>query len=230
MSTDSTKSGLGHPKQTPAPSRDHDDTQLTAWALPDPGTTLLPIARAAISTALGRSHLAQEDAVWLQELGASFVTLTQRGQLRGCIGTLEARRPLLADVKANAVAAALRDPRFLPLAVAELEYTEIEVSLLSPMQAMHFDSEAHALTQLQPGIDGVVLEFQHFRSTFLPQVWEQLPTAPEFMSHLKRKAGLPADFWAKGLRLQRYGVRKWKEKDLRPAAHALAGATGRGKP
>lgn len=225
MSTDSTQLA-----PTPALSAGHDETQHAAWGLADPGTILLPIARAAISTALGRTRVAAEDAVWLQELGASFVTLTQQGQLRGCIGTLEARRSLLADVKANAVAAALRDPRFLPLAVTELEYTEIEVSLLSPMRAMHFDSEAHALAQLRPGIDGVVLEFQHYRSTFLPQVWEQLPSAPEFMAHLKRKAGLPADFWAKGMRLQRYGVRKWKEKDLHPAAHVLAGATVFGRP
>lgn len=177
----------------------------------NPGKTLLPIARASISAALGRTHEAGEDAVWLQELGACFVTLTQQGQLRGCIGTLEARRSLLADVKANALAAAFRDPRFSPLAVAELDATEIEVSLLSPMQAMRFDSEAHALAQLQPGIDGIVLEFERYRSTFLPQVWEQLPTAPEFIAHLKHKAGLPTDFWAEGMRLHRYTVSKWKE-------------------
>ena len=181
-----------------------------------PGKTLLPIARAAISTALGRPHQATESAVWLQELGACFVTLTQQGQLRGCIGTLEARRTLLADIKANAVAAALHDPRFAPLVATELLHTEIEVSLLSPMQAMRFDSEAHALAQLQPGIDGVVLEFERYRSTFLPQVWEQLPTACEFMTHLKRKAGLPPDFWAIGVRLSRYTVSQWKEADLVP--------------
>lgn len=188
----------------------------------NPGTTLLPIARAAISSALGRSHAAAEDAVWLQELGACFVTLTQQGQLRGCIGTLEARHSLLADVKANALAAALRDPRFAPLRATELEHTEIEVSLLSPMQAMRFDSEAHALAQLQPGIDGVVLEFERYRSTFLPQVWEQLPTASEFIAHLKHKAGLPPDFWASGMRLQRYTVSKWKETDLAPNPAAAA--------
>ncbi len=177
----------------------------------NPGTTLLPIARASISAALGRTLEVAEDAVWLQELGACFVTLTQRGQLRGCIGTLEARRSLLVDVKANAVSAALRDPRFSPLTATELAQTEIEVSLLSPMQAMRFDSEAHALAQLQPGIDGVVLEFDRYRSTFLPQVWEQLPTASEFITHLKHKAGLPPDFWAEGVRLSRYTVSKWKE-------------------
>lgn len=191
MSTDSTKS---------APDSDES------------GAILLPIARAAISTALGRTLEAAEDAVWLQELGACFVTLTQQEQLRGCIGTLEARCSLLTDLKSNAVAAALHDPRFLPLAVTELEHTEIEVSLLSPMQAMRFDSEADALSQLQPGVDGVVFEFERYRSTFLPQVWEQLPTATEFIAHLKHKAGLSPDFWAKGVRLHRYGVRKWKER------------------
>jgi len=175
------------------------------------GSTLLPIARAAISTALGHPIAAAEDAVWLQELGASFVTLTQQGQLRGCIGTLEAHRPLLIDVKSNAVNAATRDPRFRPLTAAELSVTEIEVSVLSPMQAMRFDSEEHALAQLRPGIDGVVLEFDRYRSTFLPQVWEQLPTASEFIAHLKRKAGLPVEFWAVGMRLSRYTVSKWKE-------------------
>jgi len=177
----------------------------------NPGTTLLPIARASISTALGRSLKATEDAPWLQEPGASFVTLTQQGQLRGCIGTLEARRSLLADVKANAVAAALRDPRFAPLALTELAHTEIEVSMLSPMHPMQFEDEAHALAQLHPGIDGVVFEFERYRSTFLPQVWEQLPSAPEFIAHLKHKAGLRPDFWAKGVRLHRYTVRKWRE-------------------
>lgn len=179
----------------------------------DLGKILLPIARASISTALGNSLEAAEDAEWLQGLGASFVTLTQQGQLRGCIGSLEARRSLLVDVKMNAVAAALRDPRFSPLTISELDHTEVEVSLLSPMQAMRFDSEAHALDQLQPGVDGVLLEFDRYRSTFLPQVWEQLPTASEFIAHLKQKAGLPPGFWADGVRLSRYTVSKWKESE-----------------
>ena len=187
---------------------------MSTEAQPDPrGAVLLPIARAAISTALGQAQQADEEAAWLQQPGACFVTLTQRGQLRGCIGSLQPYRSLLADVKANALAAALQDPRFRPLPRAELATTRVEVSVLSPMQAMHFDSEAHALAQLQPGIDGVVFEFAGHRSTFLPQVWEQLPSAREFMAHLKQKAGLPPDFWADGVRLQRYAVHKWKEQE-----------------
>jgi uncharacterized protein len=181
------------------------------------GHTLLPIARASIARTLGRSLAASETAPWLLDPGACFVTLTQQGELRGCIGSLEARRPLLVDVKANAVAAAFRDPRFSPLVVNELEHTEIEISLLSPMQALTFAGEAEALAQLRPGVDGVVFEFGARRSTFLPQVWEQLPDTQEFMAHLKRKAGLPASFWAAEVRLQRYTVSKWKESDLASA-------------
>lgn len=181
-------------------------------AAPDnAGDTLLPIARAAISAALGHPVEVDENVPWLRELGACFVTLTQHRQLRGCIGSLEAHRALLADVKSNAVGAALRDPRFLPLSRAELADTEIEVSLLSRLQTMAFESEAHALSQLRPGVDGVVFECGRYRSTFLPQVWEQLPTAREFMAHLKRKAGLASDFWSAGVRLQRYTVSKWQE-------------------
>ncbi|MDO8771713.1 MAG: AmmeMemoRadiSam system protein A [Burkholderiaceae bacterium] len=186
----------------------------------NPGTALLSLARASISAALGRPLEVAEAAVWLQELGASFVTLTQQGQLRGCIGTLAAHRALLVDVKENAVSAALRDPRFQPLTATELAHTDIEVSLLSQMKPMCFDSEAHALAQLQPGVDGVLLEFAGYRSTFLPQVWEQLPTASEFIAHLKHKAGLPPAFWAEGVRLSRYTVRKWKETDILPHINA----------
>jgi len=177
------------------------------------GRVLLPIARAAISTALGLVHRADEDASWLKEEGACFVTLTQSQQLRGCIGTLEAHRPLLADVKANAQAAAMRDPRFSPLTAAELDRTEIEVSVLSAMQALQFTDETEALAQLQPGVHGVVFEFGRHRSTFLPQVWEQLPSVVEFMTHLKYKAGLSANFWAEEVKLSCYTVSKWKESD-----------------
>lgn len=182
------------------------------------GRVLLPLARAAINRAFGRSHAADDTAPWLRTPGACFVTLTQDEQLRGCIGTLEAHRPLLADVRANALAAAFHDPRFAPLAAHELEGTEVEVSLLSPMQTLHFGSEADALAQLRPGVDGVVFQYGPRRSTFLPQVWEQLPGTNDFMAQLKRKAGLPADFWHAEVRLQRYTVAKWKERELRLAS------------
>lgn len=178
----------------------------------DRGDVLLPIARAAISkTLVLPHHEADESAPWLFAHGACFVTLTQHGELRGCIGTLEAHRPLLHDVKANAVAAALHDPRFPPLTQAELFHTAVEVSLLTPPEPMEFFSEKDALAQLRPEVDGVIFEYKRYRSTFLPQVWEQLPSPREFMAHLKHKAGLPIDFWSPEVRLSRYTVEKWKE-------------------
>lgn len=178
------------------------------------GRVLLPIARASIESALGKTRSAEEQHGWLQEPGATFVTLTQNGALRGCIGTLEARRTLLQDVKANAQAAAFQDPRFAPLAARELEFTEVEVSLLSAMQPLRFASEDDALDKLKPYIHGVVFEYGRYRSTFLPQVWEQLPQVGEFMAHLKYKAGLSPDFWADEVRISTYTVAKWKESDL----------------
>lgn len=178
------------------------------------GQILLPIARAAITQQFGQILPVNEGGNWLQEHRACFVTLTQHEQLRGCIGTLEAHRSLLADVKANALAAAFHDPRFPPLTKAELNYTEVEVSLLSVMQDMTFVSEEDALAQLRPEIDGIVFEYGRYRSTFLPQVWEQLPDPVEFMAHLKHKAGLNPRFWAEDVKLYRYTVSKWKERDL----------------
>lgn len=177
------------------------------------GKILLPIARAAIARALGVPLAADESAPWLSEPGACFVTLTQENELRGCIGTLRAHRSLLDDVKSNAVSAAMRDPRFTPLRAEELDMTAIEISLLSPIQAMDIRNEADALSQLRAGIDGVVFEYMQRGSTFLPQVWEQLPQPREFLAQLKRKAGLPGDFWAEGIRLSRYTVTKWREQD-----------------
>lgn len=179
----------------------------------DAGARLLPIARASIATALGRSVFADEGSLWLQESAACFVTLTQGGDLRGCIGSLEARRTLLADVKANALAAAFHDPRFAPLTDRELDVTQIEVSVLSAAQTLDFSDEAEALAQLRPFVDGIVFEYGRNRSTFLPQVWEQLPNPAEFLAQLKRKAGLPGNFWAEGVKLQRYTVLKWTESD-----------------
>lgn len=142
----------------------------------------------------------------LQKPGACFVTLTLNGQLRGCIGSLEAHRALGDDLRSNALAAALRDPRFPPLTAAELPAIRIEVSLLGAPQPLAFTDEADALAKLRPGIDGVILTAGGRRATFLPQVWEQLPDPAEFIGRLKQKAGLPANYWGPDVRLATYPV------------------------
>jgi uncharacterized protein len=177
------------------------------------GNVLLQIARAEISRTLNVSCAADETAPWLAEHRACFVTLTQSGELRGCIGSLQAHRPLLADLKSNAVSAALRDPRFTPLTIDELDITTVEVSLLSESQEMQVRGEADALAQLRPEVDGIIFEYGRYRSTFLPQVWESLPQPRQFLAMLKRKAGLPDDFWAEGVKLSRYTVTKWSEAE-----------------
>ena len=177
----------------------------------DPGPALLVRARNAIAAHLGQPTQEEADHPALASPAASFVTLTQGGALRGCIGSLEAHRPLDQDVRANAVAAAFRDPRFPPLTLAELPRTRVEVSLLTAPVPMLFSSEEDALRQLRPNVDGIILIAGHRRSTFLPQVWEQLPEPRQFLAHLKQKAGLPADWWSSEVQLQRYEVRKWKE-------------------
>ena len=182
------------------------------------GTVLLPIARAAIARALHVPLTADESAPWLAEHGACFVTLMQSGELRGCIGSLEAHRSLLEDVKNNAVSAALHDPRFTPLSAKELDITVIEISLLSPSQEMQVRDEADALAQMRPGVDGIIFEYGRYRSTFLPQVWEDLAQPRQFLGMLRRKAGLPENFWADGVKLSRYTVQKWSESELVRAA------------
>jgi len=177
------------------------------------GDALLIRARNAIAETLGLPTVPEPPAEALEENGAVFVTLTQNGELRGCIGSLEAWRPLDADVRANAKAAAFSDPRFPPLGRDELPKTRVEVSLLSPPAPLHFTSEEDAVRQLRPGLDGVILECAGRRGTFLPQVWDSLPERRLFMNHLKRKAGLPADYWVPAIKLSRYEVRKWKEAE-----------------
>ena len=187
-------------------------TEATPILLPDnAGNVLLPLARTAIAREFGKTHRAVEDAAWLRELGACFITLTCEKKLRGCIGTLRAHRTLLEDVQANAVAAAFRDPRFKPLAVDEFDAVAVEISVLSALAPMTFTDEQDALAQLRIGIDGVVFQYGHHSSTFLPQVWENLREPGEFMGHLKYKAGLPPDFWHEEVKLSRYIVSKWRE-------------------
>jgi len=182
------------------------------------GNVLLPLARAAIARELGQAHSATAEATWLREPGACFITLTHDAKLRGCIGTLRAHRPLADDVRANAVAAAFRDPRFKPLSASEFAAVEVELSLLSPLEPMSFTGELDALAQLRIGEDGVVFEYGYHSSTFLPQVWKDLRKPAEFMAHLKHKAGLPPDFWDSEVKLMRYTVTKWRESDFRNRA------------
>jgi hypothetical protein len=175
------------------------------------GASLLQLARVEIAKQFWELMPAPPAKSWMDEPGASFVTLTRHGDLRGCIGSLEAHRSLGQDVRENALGAAFRDPRFMPLSRAEFDDVRVEVSVLSPHEPLVVGSEKDALDALRPGIDGVVFEYGNSRSTFLPQVWEQLPDPAAFLAHLKRKAGLPLDFWTEGVRLSRYTVSKWKE-------------------
>jgi AmmeMemoRadiSam system protein A len=174
---------------------------------------LLPLARTAIANQLGMSWQENETPQWLQQYGACFITLTRDTKLRGCVGTLRPHRALAEDVKANAVAAAFRDPRFPPVAAGEFPVVALEISVLSAVEPMRFDDEADALRQLRRGIDGLVFEYGYHTSTFLPQVWEDFKEPTEFVAHLKYKAGLPPDFWDKDVRLSRYTVFKWREAD-----------------
>jgi AmmeMemoRadiSam system protein A len=175
------------------------------------GRLLTALARQVIASEFEETKSELPHPDWLDQPGAVFVTLTQNGQLRGCIGSLEAHRSLFNDLQSNARAAAFKDPRFPPLTQKELAGIQVEVSLLSPATSIQFTDEDDALAQLRPGIDGVILEHGWHRATFLPQVWEQLPDPRDFISHLKRKAGLAVDFWADDLHLSRYLVEKFKE-------------------
>jgi AmmeMemoRadiSam system protein A len=140
----------------------------------------------------------------LRRPGASFVTLQEFGELRGCIGSLEAHQPLVEDIAQNAHAAAFRDPRFQPLQRQELKDLEIHISVLTPAEPMDFNSEQDLLRQLRPGTDGLILEDRGLRGTFLPSVWESLPDPRDFLAHLKLKAGLPVDYWSDTLKVSRY--------------------------
>ncbi len=194
-----------------------------SFALDDPrqavsreeaGAVLIGLARAAIAHRLGLAQAPRLDAAvapWLARPGASFITLTLDGRLRGCIGSLSAARALGEDVLANAEAAAFRDPRFAALTPAEWSRTQVEVSLLSAAKPIRYADEAELLARIVPGEDGLILEKDGRRGTFLPQVWESLPEPREFLAQLRLKAGLPADTRLSACRVLRYRVIKWKQ-------------------
>jgi len=192
-------------------------SQSTITELPDDaGAVLLTLARGAIGARLGLSSVASGPSAtgndsWLDRPGATFVTLRLGQDLRGCIGSLMAHRPLRRDVQDNALAAAFQDPRFRPLTVPEFHEMTVEVSVLSAPEPISYSNRAEALAALRPGIDGVVLTAAGRRATFLPQVWDELPDREVFIAHLLRKAGLPAGFWDDSVRLERYTVTAFEE-------------------
>lgn len=149
----------------------------------------------------------------LRQNGAVFVTLTKSGELRGCIGSLEAWQPLAEDVQLRAYQAAVQDSRFPPLSPAELPMIEIEISRLTPPEPLIYDSPADLPRLLKPHQDGVVLSDGIRRATFLPQVWEQLPRPEEFLSHLCAKMGARSNLWReKVLDVQISHVEEFKQK------------------
>jgi AmmeMemoRadiSam system protein A len=180
--------------------------------------TLLRVARTAIEEQLQNPpdqppELDQLPAR-LQANGASFVTLTLNEQLHGCIGSLQARRPLAHDVHQNALAAAFRDPRFRPLQKQEVDLIVIEVSVLSAPEPLAYADAEDLVQKLRPHVDGVVLKKGLHRATFLPQVWEKLPRPEEFLAHLCYKAGLPPNAWQQpDIEINTYQVTKFTEAD-----------------
>lgn len=170
--------------------------------------TLIDLAFASIQHGLATGKpipvSLNEFSPHLCEQLACFVTLEINQQLRGCIGMLEAVRPLATDVAENAYSAAFKDPRFSPLSNDEYDLLSLHISVLSIPEAMVFSSEQDLIKQIKPEIDGLILQEQGRRGTFLPSVWESLPDSKQFLRHLKQKAGLPADYWSDTIKVFRY--------------------------
>lgn len=178
--------------------------------------TLLRLARSTLERGIRGGELpaleAETMTPHLMERGASFVTLTIRGQLRGCIGALEPFQPLAQDVREHALAAAREDPRFPPVMPEELEQIEIEISRLTFPQRLDYSDAADLLARLRPNIDGVILRDGMLRATFLPQVWEKIPDKAEFLDNLCMKMGAMPGIWRKKhLDVQTYQVEEFHE-------------------
>jgi hypothetical protein len=140
----------------------------------------------------------------LQRPGAAFVTLTKHGRLRGCLGSLQAFRPLVLDVAERSHSAAISDPRFPAVQQSELDALHVEVAVLTPLVSLAFAARDEMLAQLRPGIDGLIIEDKGHRATFLPKVWDEIPDPGQFLARLLQKARLPADHWSAGMRAWRY--------------------------
>jgi AmmeMemoRadiSam system protein A len=185
------------------------------------GQWLLARARESIGAAVRGEPLAPAShrPAGVDAPGASFVTLTLDGQLRGCIGSLEASRPLFSDVSDNARAAALKDPRFAPVTEAELDRVAISVSVLAAPERLPVSDRQALKQQLTPGIHGLTISAGHRRATFLPSVWAQLPDADDFIDHLRQKAGLPDSWPDSELRCERYTVTCFDEQTAPAGCH-----------
>jgi AmmeMemoRadiSam system protein B/AmmeMemoRadiSam system protein A len=189
-----------------------------AWALFEAppqslASILLGLARKAIANQFARTPeaLSMPDLPELKAWGASFVTLRKHGELRGCIGSPQAWRPLAEDVADNARRAAFSDPRFPPLAEDELAEVHLSLSLLGAPEPMQFTGRADFLGKLRPRVDGLIIEDGDYRALFLPAVWEQLKDPEDFLSHLLNKAGLPPDYWSPTLKTWRFGAEEFEE-------------------
>jgi MEMO1 family protein len=171
-----------------------DSRQFT----PSEGRLLLELARSSVAAAVAGKEPPKPDAAVsskFQARRACFVTLTKNGQLRGCIGNIFPQEPLYQAVVSRARAAAVGDPRFPRVSAAELKEIEVEVSILTVPKPLLFSSPEDLLDKLRPGVDGVVLRVASQESTYLPQVWQQIPDRRQFMNELAEKAGLAPDAW-----------------------------------
>lgn len=189
---------------------------MTDHYTPEEQALLLGIARTAIDTAANGLPRARPDLdalpQALREPRACFVTLSEQGDLRGCTGTLAARRALADEVSATAIQSAFNDPRFVPVSPQEVPHLSIEISVLTPSQKLDYDGPDDLVRKLHPGVDGVLLTLGPYRSTFLPQVWENHPDPAEFLSLLCRKAGLPGDAWKRmDMRVEVYQAVSFEE-------------------
>lgn len=175
------------------------------------GPVLLSLARSAIDAALGGPALVLPDDAFLDRPGACFVSLHRRGELRGCIGNITPMPTLRAAVTHNAVAAALRDPRFPPLARLELADTLLEISLLSALSPIPCDTEAALLAALRPNIDGLQIAAGPHRAVFIPSVWDQLPDPRQFLTNLRAKARIPPGRWPADMHAERFTAEHFAE-------------------
>jgi hypothetical protein len=170
--------------------------------------TLIDVAQKSIERGVSVGQGLQVDPVEyspaLQATKSSFVTLKIDGQLRGCMGSLVARESLVVDVARHAFSAGFLDPRFPPLGLFELDRLQVSISILEPPEILPFTSEADLLERIRPGIDGLILSEGKQRGTLLPSVWEGVSGPQEFLQHLKKKAGLPADYWSPTIQMHRY--------------------------